>query len=186
MGNVIATTGRLLLREIEPTDQDLVLDLALGSSNPLFTSLNEKHLAIYRSAIWDEVNVPSTFNAMIFLKKTGEFVGKVCMQCIDKPLPEVGIDLLEEYRNKGFGPEAVKAFCNWYGAKHNLDKVKARISKENSHSIHTFEKLGAFYTESVPFFEKSILDKIAQKLPNESIESLLQEDVREYLLNLPI
>ena len=67
-----------------------------------------------------------------------------------------------------------------------IDLVKAKIFKDNSHSIHVFEKLGAEFVKSVPSFEKELLNKLTEKLPNEDISRLYEENINEYILNIPI
>ncbi|MBQ5755230.1 MAG: GNAT family N-acetyltransferase, partial [Oscillospiraceae bacterium] len=47
------------------------------------------------------------------------------------------------YRGNGLGPEAIRAFANWYGSAHGLSRLRVFISPENPHSLHVFSKLGA-------------------------------------------
>ncbi len=186
MSNIIAITDRLLLRVIEDGDQDLIFQLSRESLLLSNLPQDEECMALYRKVGWEEVNTPEIFTVMLFLKETNEFVGKVCMQFTDKPTPEIGIDILEAHQNKGYGPESIVAFCNWYSAEHNLSEVKVRISKENGHSTHVFEKLGAEYITDASYFPENVIDMMKQMLPNVDMSEFLDNSVKEYLLHLPI
>ena len=140
----------------------------------------------FREICWRNETAPGILPALVFLRNREILVGRVCMQKIDTPMPELGIDILAEHRNNGFGPEAIVAFCNWYAEKYNLAKVSVRISKENSHSIHVFEKLGAVYRRSTTYLPADMLERMQQELPGRDFGSLLQKSVREYTLEIPI
>lgn len=185
MGN-IAITERLLLRTLNENDKDHILTISRQSS---FIADFEKADLIstdFKEICWQNETAPGILPALVFLKDSETLVGRVCMQKIDTQTPEVGIDILPEYRNKGFGPEAIIAFCNWYAAKFNLTTVNIRISQENSHSIHVIEKLGAIYRKSTTHFPADMLERLQRELPDRDLGVLLQDSVREYTLELPI
>lgn len=186
MGDIIAITERLILRLMDEGDKENIFKLAMES--PLLSNLprDESYMDLYRKASWEEVSTPNTFNVLMFLKEDNSFVGKVCMQFIDKPLPELGIDILSSFRNKGYGPEAIIAFCNWYSENKGLPKVKVRISKENSHSVYVFEKLGAEFQDSTSYISENSIDMIRQMLPDADLSELSKNSVREYILHLPL
>jgi len=182
----IAITERLHLREICEADKDLVVALSLEASLLEDFSRTEGFKEIYAQFCWEEVNSPTTYNCLIFCKESGDFVGKVCMQYIDKPVPELGIDICTAHRGKGYTPEAIIAFCNWYGETHNLDCIQVRISKGNAHSIHVFEKLGARFVGTSSYVSENSLATMQQLLPDANLTELSQDSVRDYLLDLPI
>ncbi len=186
MSTVIANTERLIVRKMEVHDLDDIYQLALESL-ATFTSLHDESFwESYRSGLWDEMNAENIYNGSIFLKETGEFVGKVCMQYTDRVLPELGIDILKAHQNQGYGPEAVAAFCNWYSEQFGLQEVQVRISSENSHSIHIFEKLGAEYQKLTSLMSQNMLELMGYKRDGSDLPTILQNCVREYVLHLPI
>lgn len=186
MSDFIATTERLVIRQIEDGDQDLVFNLSQESSFLANFPEEDEYMKIYRKVCWDEINSPNTYNGMIFLKENGVFVGKVCMQHTDRDLPELGIDVMRVHQNHGYGPEAIIAFCNWYSATFGLAEVKVRISEDNTHSIHVFEKLGADYDKSTSYLSKDMLDLLKEKLADADLSVLSKKSVRDYLLRLPV
>lgn len=185
MGN-IAITEHLLLRTLNENDKDHILKISRQSS--LIANFEKVDMLAtdFREICWQSETAPGILPALVFLKNTKTLVGRVCMQKIDTPIPEVGIDILAEHRNNGFGPEAIVAFCNWYAEKFNLTKASVRISRENSHSIHVFEKLGAVYLKSTTYLPADVLERLRQELPDSDLSVLLQNSVREYTLELPI
>lgn len=186
MSKIIATTERLYIREIEEGDQDLVYALSQESSVLSGVQRDEEYVELYKKFNWEEATKPTIYNGMIFLKDTDEFVGKICMQYIDRPTPELGIDIMKVYRNNGYAPESVRAFCNYYFKSRGVGEIMVRISKENNHSIHVFEKLGAEYVRSTSFVSENSLDMMKQLLPDADLTELSQNSVREYLLRLPL
>ena len=185
MSDFIATTDRLFIRKIEDSDQDLVYALSQESSLLSSFPKDDEYVDLYRKVCWDETNSPNTYNGMIFIKDSGEFVGKVCMQHIDRELPELGIDIAKVFQNHGYGPEAIIAFCNWYSATYGLRVVKVRISEENAHSMHIFEKLGAEYDKATSYLSEDALNALREKLPDADLSVLSQNSVRDYLLQIP-
>ena len=73
---------------------------------------------------------------------TGEFCGRVCIQQT-RDLPELGIALAASFRGQGLGPEAIRAFGDWYGKSRGANRLRVRIRPDNAHSLHVFQKLGA-------------------------------------------
>ncbi|MBE6980725.1 MAG: GNAT family N-acetyltransferase [Ruminococcaceae bacterium] len=186
MSNIIAETQRIVLRLIEDADRDLIFKLSKESMMISALPQDDKFQEMYKQTCWEEVNRPSIFNVLIFLKDTGEFIGKICMQFIDDPLPELGIDLLKKFQNFGYGPEAIIAFANWYGQVHSLSQIRVRISKENDHSRHVFEKLGAVYSEDTPSVNPGFVAMMKDLLPDADISALTLNNVRDYILHLPV
>ena len=102
MSEFIAATERLIIRQIEDGDQDLIYNLSQESSLMSNLPKDDEYVKIYRKVCWDETNSPNTYNGMIFLKNNGAFVGKICMQHTNRNLPELGIDVMRVYRNHGY------------------------------------------------------------------------------------
>lgn len=182
----IATTERLKLREICEADKERVFRLSGESTILENTFQTEGFAEIFQQYCWEEVNAPNTYNCLAFRRDNGDFVGKVCMQYTDKPMPELGIDISKEYRNQGYGPETIIAFCNWYAKKRQLSKVKVRISKDNAHSIHIFEKLGAKFIGATSYVSDNAIDMIQELLPDANLSEFSKDRVREYILELPV
>jgi hypothetical protein len=111
---------------LEETDAENFFQLYKETTSSPYLLEENEYSELYRKTCWTEATTPSTFNAMLFLKDSNDFVGRICMQFIDSPLPELGIDILKIHQNKGFGPEAIIGFCNWFYKKNIPDGFKNR------------------------------------------------------------
>jgi len=185
MSKIIATTQRIYIREIKETDRELVFNLSQESSIMRGIQQDSEYIALYKQFNWEEATKPNTYNGMIFLKDSNCFVGKICMQYIDSLEPELGIDIMSSMQNRGYGPEAIVAFCRYYFELRKIDRVKVRISRDNKHSIHVFEKLGAQFVQSASFVSQNSLSMMRELLPDADLTELSQDSVREYVLCLP-
>ncbi len=181
-------TDRLMLKKLGNAHQDkMFVTELLWDLSPLDISPQDKSFVeLYNETNWKEITKLNIFNALIFIKETGEFVGRVCMQNTDTDLPEIGIDILKRYQNNGYGPEAIKSFAAWYCEKNGISKIKVRIDKDNLHSRHVFEKLGAEYIGSNSYYSKIVLGALQEKLSSETYKTLTQDGIREYILYFPL
>ncbi len=179
--SVLVKTDRLQLCELQDSDEKYIYQIA----SETVTLKDEKYQKVFNSTYWEEVNSETTLNAMIFLLDSGAFVGRVCMKHIDKALSELGVEILGVYQNNGYGPEAIKAFCEWYAQKYNVNEISVRIENENAHSIHIFEKLGAKYVGQSCWLSEEAIG-IIQNYFSEDVSKAWENNIREYLLCIPV
>lgn len=177
-------TTRLYIRQMTDEDFDLT-SLIWRDWIPAFLRDDKVACEELFRGLWKTGRDPVTLTGMIFLRDGDRFCGRVNMQKIDEEVPELGIDLLEEYQNQGYGPEVITAFANWYGENHHMSEIKVRIMAVNTRSAHVFQKLGAEYLQEDPSFSATI-KSLAETLP-ERRETIMRDlSVREYILKLPI
>ena len=172
MSVVIAETRRLLIRTMDVSDFDVVSELFRDGRYYSSMKDDEEFQRMFLKVSWREMTREMTYNGLIFLKDTGQFCGRVCMQHIEEPVPELGIDVLKRFQNQGIGPEAVVAFVNQYCTERHISQVKVRIQNENEHSIHVFEKLGAKYDGTFSYFSPEVLEVFRRELPGQDISEL--------------
>lgn len=178
---IFLKTNRLLLCELQDSDKENIFKIATEA----ITLRNEEYQKKFNFAYWEEVNSETILNATMFLADSETFVGRICMKYINETIPELGIEILNTYQNKGYGPEAIKAFCKWYANEYNVNEVSVRIKIENTHSIHIFEKLGAkLIGQSSSISDESI--NIIQNYFSEDISGIWKNDTRDYLLGIPV
>lgn len=181
-------TDRLYIRQITEEDRGLMSLIWMERCPTLFDlfhsdkEIQEKFLG----EMWETTQDPTLLTGIIFLRDGERFCGRVNMQKIDKEVPEVGIDILEDYQNRGCGPEAIAGFANWYGESRHISKIKVLIAAGNTHSTHVFvEKLGAEYEQDNLSFLK-IAEDLVKNLPEKREKLSHDLKVREYILKLPI
>lgn len=177
-------TKRLYLRQMTEDDFELMSRIWLERSPTLFDGDKEFKEKVLRE-LWESNQGPNTLTGLVFLQDGDHFCGRVNMQKTDEDIPELGIDLLGEYQNQGYGPEAIAAFANWFGESRHISEIKVRITAANARSAHVFQKLGAEYIQDDPSFLKAA-ENLAKDLPEKREAIMGDLCVREYLLKLPI
>lgn len=177
-------TKRLYIRQLADNDFDLMCRIWKERFPPLMLT-NKTAYEDLLHGLWNEAQTSSVLTGLLFLRSDDVFCGRVNMQYIDRAVPEVGVDILRDYRNHGYGPEAVTGFVNWYGSSRCISQIKVCISSKNAHSIHVFEKLGAEFLFEKPMFSEKI-QRMREELPKDKARIVEDIVVREYILKLPI
>lgn len=97
---------------------------------------------VSKDMMWEQIlnNEDSVFS---LFTANGDYCGSIELQQPDSNTPEIGIDLLESKRNKGIAPKAVRLFARKVCNIRKVDYFLIRISSNNLHSQHVFEKMGA-------------------------------------------
>ena len=110
------------------------------------------------------------------------FIGWITLQRSPDGQPDIGISLVPECRNQGYGPEAVKLFGNHLFYTYGLTQVSIRIAKSNHQSQRAFAKVGAIFDhESIDERYSDMKDELksSKGLPTEP-------RILHYRLPLPI
>lgn len=97
---------------------------------------------ISKDMMWEQIlnNADSVFS--LFTSK-GDYCGSIELQQPNSKTPEIGIDLLENKRNQGMAPKAVRLFARRVYEIRKVEYFLIRISSNNQHSKYVFEKMGA-------------------------------------------
>ena len=135
---IYATDGEYSLLPISDEDRENYIELhrQLNGEQTLFLNPYCKDM------MWEQVlkgndKVFSIFNC------DGEYCGSTQIQRPESDIPEIGIDLLENKRNKGIAPKVVVMLAKRAYQDKPVEYYLIRISSRNPHSKHVFEKLGA-------------------------------------------
>jgi len=166
--NVLITTPRLTITELRPDDEIPHTRLMLGDE-------------FYESFLRETGKAPDLprTEEMYAIRLQNSYIGWVVLQRDEQGRPDVGIKVMNTYHGRGYGPEALKAFCNWIHEKRGIERAFARIEEGNVQSQKAFAKIGAVLDDRKPDYR---FVKMAQKLPGETnIPELLY-----YRIDLPI
>ena len=107
------------------------------------------------------------------------FIGWIVLQKDPEGRPDVGISLIDGYRNQGIGPETVSLFVNRLNEIYGIDRVYARISEHNLQSQKAFAKLGTVLDKRESDYRmKKIVDELPGKQP--------VHDLLYYHIDLPV
>ena len=79
--------------------------------------------------------------------KDGTHIGELCFKGVDESgLTEIGYGIVEDYRNRGYATEAVKAVALRVIKQDTINCITAEVDKDNIKSIRVLEKSGFKFT----------------------------------------
>ena len=114
---------------------------------------------------------------------SNQFIGWITLQKNPEGQPDIGVSLIPDYQNKGYGPEAIQLFGNYLYETYRLRKISGRISSKNYQSQNAVAKLGAVFVREVTDHRyESLLESSPHFTPT-NVEGM---KVRCYDIPLPI
>lgn len=122
------------------SEENRVWYMELFNSGLSGKKLNQKILT--DNDIWNHAVYSETKNYSIY-NKNEQYCGNLELQKPTTDTPEIGIELLENFRNKGIAQAVVPMFLKAVYDQQNVQYFVIRIRSSNACSIHVFEKLGA-------------------------------------------
>ncbi len=136
--DIFAADGEFIICPISNADRCDYVELHRQLNGEASLYLNP----VSRDMMWEQIlkNADSVFS---LFTETGDYCGSIELQQPDSNIPEIGIDLLENKRNQGIAPKAVRLFAGRVCEIRKIDYFLIRISSNNSHSKYVFEKMGA-------------------------------------------
>ena len=145
----ILETERLLLRRVEKSDAKYIFRLRSDDTYCKFTGIkkykNINEAIKYIDRIHNDIASNECILWSIDIKDTSEYIGGICLWNIkiDKMQSEIGYDLLQEFRGKGYIQEAIKAVINYAFKELNFDRIVAEeVRTENVKSAKVLEESG--------------------------------------------
>lgn len=180
-------------REIFATDNEFIICAIADEDRNDYVELHRQlngETSLYlnplsKDMMWEQIlsNADSVFS---LFTANGDYCGSIELQHSDSNTPEIGIDLLESKRNQGIAAKAVCLFAKKVCEIRKVDYFAIRISSNNLHSQHVFEKMGAIRigeeeTEFFGFVErfKEIAEK--EELDLEKYRYLFEESDNEMI-----
>lgn len=158
----------------------------LNGESSLYLNPRSKDM-MWEQTLKDADNIFSVFTV------NGDYCGSMELQYPDSKTPEIGIDLMEDKRNKGIAPKIVRLFAKKVYMIRSIDYFLIRISSNNLHSQHVFEKMGAIKigeekNNFLKFVDRFKKIAIKEGCDLEKFRNLFCEDINEviyrYRLNL--
>lgn len=164
---VYTTDGEYKICYIKDDDRENYVELhrQINGESSLFLKPQLSDM-MWESTIHGNNRIYSIFDG------NNEYCGSIDLQNPSADIPEIGIDLLEIKRNKGIAPKIVKMFARTAYKERNVEYFLIKISSQNSHSRHVFEKMGAvlFGEEENEF--KKIMKKFSQTMEYKDIHEV--------------
>lgn len=132
---IFLKTQNHILRRILPEEKSFYEALA-QTENLSFLQTCADALA------WDELLCEDHLTCSILQKDTGTFCGFCQLQWVFSSTPELGIDLLPEYHQKGLAMEVLPPFLRQAEKLLKNDYFYSKIKKNNIPSQKLAEKIG--------------------------------------------
>lgn len=168
-------TDRTVLRPMDDEDiveflKHTVCSFALGG-----TELEE----LFKEKCKEQLSSNSEITFSIRLSDTGLYIGYFELKGLDGE-PEIGIDLIENYQNQGFGYEVCQTVIDYIFARTDIDVLKYNCFRNNIASLQLAKKLGAVQVTEKVLFEKLQEAGLSQSTINESIGfDLIVHEIRK-------
>lgn len=132
------TDGQYKLYIISEEDRDNYVELhrQINGDHSLFLNSH------CRDLMWEQVLTGKDKVYSIF-DENEEYCGSIEIQRPDSSIPEIGIDLMEQKRNRGITPRVVPMLIRKFMIDNKVEYFLVRISSKNPHSKYVFEKMSA-------------------------------------------
>lgn len=172
----------ILINAFAEGDGEAYSRLLLG---PLYDALTQ---------ISPEEKIPSGFKKIISrteenathairLLPDHKMIGWITLQKDRDGEPDIGISLVEDLQNKGYGPGAIQLYGNYLHEKYGLQQLKARTSSKNLQCRNALTKTGAILEKEIP---DERLAMLMEKNPDHQLRPGFQMITCCYRIPLPI
>ena len=141
-----------------------------------------------KELMWNTTLSNETDKLYSIYEDNGEYCGCIELQNFKSDTPEIGLNLLESKRNKGIAAKVVKLLVQKVCQEQNIDYFLIKIMSNNSHSKHTFEKMGAIpigkEDRNYAVFMKALdntLDKDSLNRIYDTVKPYMDDDENEFV-----
>ena len=115
-------------------------------SDRLPYSYTEKDAEEWLKMVTDNYTITGIYRAIVY---DGKLIGSISVEKKDDDA-EIGYMLLNEYKNKGIGTEAVRQICSIAFKALSLEQITANVFQPNIASIRVLLKNGFKYKGAIP------------------------------------
>ena len=175
--DIYVSDGKYFLVKFSDEEKENYMKLMFPENNTSEFYKQEENRELFWSVICNLEEMDySIYDAV------GEYCGNLELKKIDTATPEIGINLLEDYRNKGIATRVIKMLAKkYYEENANIEYYVLKVSSYNLHSRHVIEKMGA----ELVCQEETLLQK-ATRIAQEKlgINKVQKECQMDYGLNL--
>ena len=157
--NAFYENEKITLRKMEDSDKELFLEI--NRLMPLVTKI--ENVKEYEDILWEGYRKPTTSAYFILDNHTHTVLGICQLDHIDTKTPHIGIDILEKYRQQGYGYEAVRLFIQNVHLICEADYFIWRCFQDNLGSQCLAKKLGGILINKMPGFPEHIIQIAKEK-----------------------
>ncbi len=170
---IYATEGKVVLRTFRDEDRDAFISLKKDVSD---IGAAYDFMPEFAESSWQEALTGSDGNVHVCLEY-GSYgcIGYLNLQHPERDIPEIGIDMVKDFRNKGIGYQAVKLLMEHAGLIVGYKIFEAEIYSDNKASTALFKKLGAKKIDVVQGEFSEMMDSFKESLGQEKIDEVWAE-----------
>lgn len=178
---IYVTDGGYIVYPIANEDREHYVKLhrQLNGESTLFMN------PICKDMMWESV-LAGTDKVFSVYDADGDYCGSIELQHPESNTPELGVDLMEEKRNKGIAAKVIKLVAKRAYEDGKVEYFLIRVSSKNSHSKHVVEKMGVIPLKTVKKTFKSFIKEFMVEMDNvgEQIEGLFdsKDDLEEEII----
>ena len=141
--NIFAEDNDYLLKGLQEDDKEDYMNLLISVSEITKAYKNSD----FYEFTWEKtLNDAENLYLCIYLKETGAFIGKVMIKEPRGDRPEIGVDIVEEYRRRRTAFSAVSLAIARLKELTGTRLVEFKAYEDNVPSINLIKKLGAVQT----------------------------------------
>lgn len=175
--SIYASDDQYALFELSEADKDNYIHLLKQASELKSFSAEE-----YEPLMWEKAFSKNEKNYSI-VDSASTYCGNLVVKQIFSKTPEIGIDLLEDQRNKGIAGRSIRMLvARMVEEREDITHFVLRVSSLNLHSKHMIEKLGAVLggeeeTQAVKMIKEALAyaEKNENTLLYQKYQTLLHE-----------
>lgn len=165
--DLVAQNDKVILRNLIPEDKEDYFKLYQDTSI-IKKKMKPEAFRQFFEREWErEILSKDRLNISILSADSKQYVGNILLRYSASDMPEIGIDIVQEFRRKGFAYSAVQVFLKSARNLFVSDKFLVRIYSDNEASLKLFQKLGAFEIGREPSEYQVFLNELKEKLGDE-------------------
>lgn len=171
-------TERVHLTMLTEAEKDLYLSNRFPGKYKVATVLDD-----WFETIWKVSNDESVLTFCVWDNVSNAYVGYCNYNALEKDMAAIGIELIEEYQNKGLGYEICRLLLERFFEKTEEPYIHYEVQRSNERSRHLCEKLGGVLLDVSPLSPK--LEELNSSLPEEKRIDCRALDIFTYAIYRP-
>ena len=133
-----------------------------------------------KNALWKAtLSGGSSANFKVIKKESAVYCGDLSIMQLETRTPEIGIHLLETFRNQGIGSKVMQLFVDKLKRELDAEYLFIRILKSNYQSQRLFKKLGAVEIEAEDQSFVAFMRRMMNELGRERLEEIIGKTYEE-------
>jgi RimJ/RimL family protein N-acetyltransferase len=167
MYDLAVQNDKLILRNLIPEDKEDYYKLYQDTSIIKKKMKPEAFRRFFEKEWEQEILSKDRLNISILSADSKQYVGNILLRYLDSDMPEIGIDIVQEFRRKGFAYSAIQLFLKSTRNLFEKDKFLVRIYSDNIASLELFQKLGVSEIGREPSEYQIFLNELKEKFGDE-------------------